>query len=183
MENSGTLKKLSNFIIAILSIFIIIMIFFMVRNINSIATDEEPENNSEPVAETTSSDIKNLPDVNSEPPLGNVPINDNEPITIEILNGVGTKGLAYKIRNHLQRNFVGKIDIYRYENAISFNYNNTLIIDRRLPFDRDDKIEKLKRMTGISRVVNQRYECGVDASIVIGADWELYFPQIAEESK
>lgn len=178
-EKSGVITKFSNIIIFVLSIVVIILIVFMVRKITQISTTEPISG----LPTMSGSVAPNSPASASLDSLSQQAVVDTQsPVTVEILNGIGQPGLAYRIRNHLINAYAGKIDVYKYENATSFNYNHTLLIDRRLPFDGEDtKIMQLKSWTGISVVVNQRFESGVDASIVIGQDWARYFPEVAKE--
>jgi len=106
----------------------------------------------------------------------------SKPLTVEILNGVGEKKLAYKIRDYFLTAFTRRLDVLNYENAHSFNYEQTMIIDRRGPFY-DKRVSKLQSLTGIELVVYQRYECGVEASIILGGDWEKYFPDVVKHTK
>lgn len=183
MEGSAV-PKMYTAVIIILSILIVFLLVYMIQSISQIAFNGDgllPDTSIDAQFDTTKAKSDFVPGpedtLNELPPILQDE-DDESVITVEVLNGVGEKGLAQQVRNYLLENFAGQIDVYKYENALSFEYDLTLIVDRRQPF-MDKKIDRLKRLTRIETTVNQRYETGVDASIILGDDWPAYFPEVA----
>ncbi len=173
-------NKLIDFGIASLVVVVIIIAISMVKNCTSVATDDEKSDSSV----YYSGPIQNDGDKKGSSQASTVEraSNDREPIAVEILNGVGKSGLAYRIRDHLLISYHQQIDVRNYENATSFYYEKTMIVDRRKPF-KDSKIKRLSELTNINTIVYQRVELGVDASIILGSDWELYFPDVVKRMR
>ncbi len=184
-DNPGGSKaheRLIDITIGLLVLAIIVLAVSFVRSCNQIATGPE-------VVEEESTTVAVKPDKGSEPSevLANLIPKDGTmyeegPVTVEILNGLGKSGLAFLIRDYLLATFNRRIDVLNYQNAVCFEYQETMIVDRRAPFY-DDKVKNLQALTGITNIVSQRYECGVDASIILGYDWEKYFPEVANNIK
>lgn len=183
--NTGAVKKLIDFAIAFLVLVIIFFIVTMVKDCRPLSDKKNQQPKPSSIENTTSpTETPSTPTSTSAttPARQQTRTATSEPITVEVLNGVGKSGLAYRVRDYLLNNYNRRIDVLNYENASSFNYEKTMIIDRRKPHY-DEKVSTLQSLTGIETVVYQRYECGVDASIILGADWAQYFPDLVREMK
>jgi hypothetical protein len=89
-------------------------------------------------------------------------------IQLEVLNGCGIAGAAEKITDYLRNNH---IDVVQMKNYISFDIENSLVIDRT---GNRANAEKIADLLGINRKniiqqVNSDYF--LDVSLVIGKDY------------
>lgn len=90
-----------------------------------------------------------------------------EPFQVEVLNGTGEPGLAGKMTLELRK--MG-IDVLKEGNAGSFDFRESLLIDRR---NNPRLMKKLSRLLGCSRVIIQTQDHpDVDATFIIGWDRE-----------
>ncbi len=96
--------------------------------------------------------------------------NPIEDIKVEILNGMGEKGIANKLAIYLRRN---NVDVLKADNADHHNYPNTIIIQR------NENLKSLKKVAdafGINykdsgRIhVEPNESTGVDVTIILGKD-------------
>jgi hypothetical protein len=87
------------------------------------------------------------------------------PFTIEILNGVGTSGIAHEAKRALlQRG----IDVIAVGNASRFDYQESVLIARKPGAD----VARLGEVLGCKNVVVQIKENTIeDASLILGADY------------
>jgi len=90
-----------------------------------------------------------------------------EPFQVEVLNGTGEPGIAGKITLELRK--MG-IDVLKEGNAGSYDFRESLLIDRK---NNPKLMKKLSRLLGCKRVIIQVQEHpDVDATIIIGWDRE-----------
>lgn len=88
------------------------------------------------------------------------------PFQMEVLNGTGEDNLARKTTRRLRR--MG-IDILIEGNAEEFDYNQSLLIDRK---GNPELMKILEKRLGCSRVLKQIQENPkVDVTFIIGRDW------------
>ncbi len=96
-------------------------------------------------------------------------------VQVEVLNGCGVSGVAKKITNYLRQN---KFDVVQMGNYISFDIENTLVIDRT---GNEQNAFKVADALGISRknVIQQiNKDYFLDVSLVIGKDFNQLKPFI-----
>ena len=85
-------------------------------------------------------------------------------LRIEILNGSGEKGIAKKVARALR---VKGVDVFRVDNADSFEYSETILIAR----SRREDLTEFGESLGCKNVMEQlQEESLVDATLIIGAD-------------
>jgi len=97
-----------------------------------------------------------------------------EDIKVEILNGMGEKGIANKLAIYLRRH---NLDVLKADNADHHNYPNTLIIQR------NENLKSLKKVAdafGINYKDSGRIHIepdestGVDVTIILGKDIKTF---------
>jgi hypothetical protein len=99
--------------------------------------------------------------------VGNRAAVEHEDFQIEVLNGTGETGLA--MRTAMGLRLMG-IDVLVVGNAGNFNFQESLLIDRR---GNPRLMKKLSRLTGCRRVLQQiQSDPLVDATLIIGEDHE-----------
>ncbi len=87
------------------------------------------------------------------------------PIRIEVLNGTGHAGLASKVASELRKR---GIDVFKVGNADHFDYEETILIKRRVGIDADVLADDI----GCDKIVEQLLGVGfVDATLVVGRDY------------
>ena len=92
--------------------------------------------------------------------------NNLKGLRIEILNGIGEKGLARDIATALMKKGV---DVFNVDNAENFSYDESILIARR----KNDRVKALGRALGCDNVIVQLQEDSfVDATFIIGADYD-----------
>ena len=120
-----------------------------------------------------------MPD--SEPSFAATPRDvaaDSAPVRIrvEVLNGVGTVGLAKKVAERLRH--MG-FDVVYAGNAASFDVAESHLIDRS---GRTEATRAVADSIGIDSIVSGlNRELHLDASVVLGADWEMLFTPVERE--
>jgi len=87
-----------------------------------------------------------------------------------VLNGCGKKGLAREIRNLLiHKGF----DVLSFDNAQKFLYKKTVIIIRKMDYD---KFNLLRKEVPVKKVYQQINEQSIyDFTIIIGKDYKMLF--------
>ncbi len=94
-----------------------------------------------------------------------------EPImTVEVLNGCGTSGVANTFSEYLKKK---NYDVVRVDNADSFDYEKSVILDRGKQPRR--MIEQLCKVMGISKeriLLIESTSCPSDATLIIGSDYK-----------
>lgn len=83
---------------------------------------------------------------------------------IEVLNGTGKPGLAHAARRSLHRRGIDVIDV---GNARSFDYAHSVLVARKSGVD----VEKLGRILGCSRIVEQLDDRMPDVTLILGDDY------------
>ncbi|MBN2543932.1 LytR C-terminal domain-containing protein [bacterium] len=99
----------------------------------------------------------------------NVP-NAQESIRVEVLNGCGVAGIASDFANFLRS---AGIDVLAPENAASFGFPETIILDRTGNRTEADSLVKLLGLPS-DKVILQRKDGIVDATLIIGKDFDRY---------
>lgn len=92
-------------------------------------------------------------------------------IQVEVLNGCGAAGVADKFTDLLRKN---KFDVVQAGNYISFDIDNTMIIDRT---GNNANAEKVASALGIDHknIIMQKNEnYFLDVSVVIGKDYKKF---------
>ncbi len=90
-----------------------------------------------------------------------------DPFQLEVLNGTGEPGVAREVTMKLRR--MG-IDVLIEGNAKSFDYRETVLVDRK---GNPELMKKLSRRLGVSRAITQIQDKPlVDATLIIGWDRE-----------
>lgn len=92
-----------------------------------------------------------------------------EKITVEILNGTDQSGLARKTAEILKS--LG-YEIYQYENAETFDYEKTVIIDRRGNTSQAQEIAKEMRTSNVITEFNSETSNAVDVTVILGKDFD-----------
>lgn len=101
-----------------------------------------------------------------------------EPLIIEVLNGMGQPGAARKGARLLKE--LG-MDVPKYSNAGSFDYETTLIVDWK---GRPEKTVALAQKLFIDPskiIVYDRPDKPLDATLVIGKDWDAIQEKVQKE--
>ncbi len=89
----------------------------------------------------------------------------DKPFSMEVLNGSGEKGAASRVAVALRK--MG-IDVLIVGNADRFDYNSSVLIDRR---GNPELMRRLSRMIGVDNVIQQKVEKPlVDATLIVGED-------------
>ncbi len=97
--------------------------------------------------------------------IGNRFSNDEFTFTMEVLNGTGTVGLAKRTTKELRR--MG-IDVLIEGNADSFNFNESVLVDRK---GNPALMRHLSRLLDCRRIVIQIDERShVDVTFIVGRD-------------
>lgn len=94
-------------------------------------------------------------------------------IQVEVLNGCGISGVAQKITNYLRRK---KFDVVQMGNYISFDVENTIVIDRtgniQNAYDVAETLGVDKQ--NVIQQINKNYF--LDVSVIIGKDYNKLIP-------
>ena len=98
-----------------------------------------------------------------------IPVSEESPLRIEVLNGCGVSNVANNFSNKLTYN---NYQVVGAENADHFNYEHTILID--LGSEKEKSIEQLRKDIGIGRddVYLLREESDADVRIIIGKDFQ-----------
>lgn len=89
-------------------------------------------------------------------------------VQLEVLNGCGSAGIAEKFTEYLRGN---NFDVVQTGNYISFDINNTLVIDRT---GNRANAEKVAEMLGVEKsniILQKNSDYFLDVSLVIGKDY------------
>lgn len=89
-------------------------------------------------------------------------------ISVEVLNGAGEPGAAALITDALRD---AGYDVKTFGNAPSFEYEETIVIDRS---ERSDAARSVADALGVNEVRTEpRPALYLDATIILGRDWKL----------
>lgn len=101
----------------------------------------------------------------------------DEPARVEVLNGAGEPGIAETTAERLRsRGF----DVVFYGNADHFDYPATRVIARS---ERTGAARRIARAMRIDSVRNElRPDLYLDATVILGGDWEQHLPPPASDS-
>lgn len=101
----------------------------------------------------------------------------DEPVRVEVLNGAGEPGIAERVAERLRnRGF----DVVFYGNAANFDYESTRVVARS---DRTAEIRRLADAMSVDSVRREpRPELYLDATLILGADWQLHMPSPAPDT-
>lgn len=121
----------------------------------------KPEPASEPRAET-SADAKREHSEYPEP-------DTLRTIRIEVLNGCGVAGVAEKVGRYLRE---AGFDVMTWKNADSFNYPETIVIDRTGNLDNARRVAGAMGLrTHIQQIVHDPYRIE-QVAVIIGRDYD-----------
>jgi polyisoprenyl-teichoic acid--peptidoglycan teichoic acid transferase len=98
-------------------------------------------------------------------------------LTVEVLNGCGVPGEAQITARILKQK---GIKIARFGNAASFDYNETLIVDWKGNLPKTLQLAKFLQIDPSNIIVYDRLDKPLDATIVVGNNWEILKKKIAE---
>lgn len=99
-------------------------------------------------------------------------------IKLEILNGFGTKGAANKAANLLKE--MGFI-IARVDNASSFTYEDTIIVDWNRNISKSLHLSEYLRIDPNRIIVYDNYDKPIDFTLVLGKNWPRLIAEISSE--
>ena len=99
---------------------------------------------------------------------------------IEVLNGSGRKGVAMDTAGFVKRK---GIKVKRFGNAGSFQYKQTLLIDWKGSLEKALAIANLLHIDPQHIIVYDRPEKPLDATVVIGRDWESIREKLEQDKK
>lgn len=101
----------------------------------------------------------------------------SEPPRVEVLNGAGEPGIAETTAERLRsRGF----DVVFYGNAEDFDVPSTRVIARS---DRTGAARELAAAMGVDSVRSEpRPDLYLDATVILGADWEQHLPASSADS-
>jgi hypothetical protein len=100
-----------------------------------------------------------------------------EGVKVEVLNGFGVKGMARDAAAYLKEN---GIDVARVDNAGSFNYENTLIVDWKGNIEKVLVLAQLLKIDPKHIIVYDRPSKPLDATLVLGKDWVTVIEKLKE---
>ncbi len=102
--------------------------------------------------------------------VANIPEQPPERITLEVFNGLRDGNATLKVQESLRRD--GRVDVVTIEKGSSSIYPRTVILDRK--GDRE-KMLYLAYMLGLpeDRILIQKSNQRLDATLVVGVDWEI----------
>ncbi|MBT3300337.1 MAG: LytR C-terminal domain-containing protein [Candidatus Marinimicrobia bacterium] len=164
-KRSNPQGTILNSAIAIVGVLLIAFIFSFTKNVSQTRIPIEVVFSS-----TTEQPILAV-DVYQESPI--------EDIKVEVLNGMGERGIANKVAIYLRRN---QVDVLNADNADHHDYSNTMIIQR------NENIESLKKIANAfgvdyktSNIIHVKPDenVGVDVSIILGKDIRSFTPLAA----
>lgn len=101
----------------------------------------------------------------------------SEPPRVEVLNGAGEPGIAETTAERLRsRGF----DVVFYGNAEDFDVPSTRVLARS---DRTGAARKLAAAMGVDSVRSElRPDLYLDATVILGADWQQHMPASSADS-
>ncbi len=141
-HNSRSSNLILNSIIVLLGVLIIFLTYSFITQISQISGAKSDKNNSK-----SASSI----------------------IQVEVLNGCGASGVAEKFTDLLRKE---KFDVVQVGNYISFDIDNSLVIDRT---GNRFNAEKVARALGIDSknvIMQKNDDSFLDVSVVIGKDYK-----------
>lgn len=101
-------------------------------------------------------------------------------LTVEVLNGNGAHGGAKALARYLKKH---KVKVPWFRDAANYDYDETLIVDWR---GNVDGVSKLAGFLGIDPskiIVYDRKDKKIDASVIIGKDWQQILDRLEHEKK
>lgn len=101
----------------------------------------------------------------------------DEPARVEVLNGAGEPGIAERAAERLRgRGF----DVVFYGNAENFDYESTRVLARS---DRMGEIRRLADAMSLDSARRElRPELYLDATVILGSDWQGHMPSPAPDT-
>ena len=96
----------------------------------------------------------------------------NANLSVEVLNGVGKGGLAQLVASKLKKL---DIKVTRFDNAGTFNYPETLIVDWKGKVESSLALAQELGIAPSNIIVYDRPNKKLDITIVIGQDWQQLF--------
>ena len=102
----------------------------------------------------------------------NQSIEVNQPVSIEVLNGNGTAGLASKTARYLRNR---QLVVTKVSNSQSFNYEDTVIVDWKGNLEKSMRLAKLLKIEPENIIVYDRQEKPLDITLVLGKNWNLSY--------
>jgi hypothetical protein len=90
-------------------------------------------------------------------------------ITVEILNGTTTAGLAAKARAFLQSY---DLDVLTPGNAESNSYDNTVVLDRKGKLEDAKKVADIMDCTRVYTQLDPGMDQAVDVTVILGKDFD-----------
>jgi len=97
---------------------------------------------------------------------------------VEVLNGSGRKGVAMGTAAFIKKK---GIKVKRFGNAGSFKYDKTVLIDWKGSLEKALAIASLLQIDPQNIIVYDRPEKPLDATVVIGRDWETLHSKLESE--
>jgi len=141
-KNSSFSNFILNTIIAILGILIIFLTYSVVIHINDISVGKK-----ESGKKYTASSV----------------------IQVEVLNGCGASGVAEKFTDLLRKK---KFDVVQVGNYISYDMDNTLVIDRVGNMANAEKVAEALGIDNKNVIMQKNNNYFLDVSLVIGKDYK-----------
>ena len=112
------------------------------------------------------------PELSAEPkpePLAGPKPDSFKVIRIEVLNGCGVAGIAEKVGRHLRD---AGFDVMTWKNADSFNYPETIVIDRTGTLENARRVASaLGLRTHIQQIVQDPYRLE-QVAVIVGKDYD-----------
>jgi hypothetical protein len=101
---------------------------------------------------------------------GNAKVNKASPvIQVEVLNGCGASGVAEKFTDYLRKE---KFDVVQIGNYISFDIDQSLVIDRTGNKANAEKVAAALGIDGKNVIMQKNDDSFLDVSVVIGKDYK-----------
>jgi hypothetical protein len=92
-------------------------------------------------------------------------------IQVEVLNGCGASGVAEKFTDLLRRE---KFDVVQSGNYMSFDIDNTLVIDRTGNMANAEKVARSLGVDEKNIIMQKNDNSFLDVSVVIGKDYKKF---------
>ncbi len=93
----------------------------------------------------------------------------SRPMKVEVLNGYGGKYVATELVRHLRES---GMHVFNYGNAGTFSYDETLIVDWKGNIQDSVMLAQMLSIDSSKIIVYDRSDKKIDATIVLGRDWE-----------
>ncbi len=101
-------------------------------------------------------------------------------LSVEVLNGNGAHGGARTLAKYLKKN---KIKVPWFRDAANFNYDETLIVDWRGNLEGVSKLAAFLGIDPSKIIVYDRKDKKIDASVIIGKDWDEILGKLGKEKQ